>query len=746
MNDLLELKGQFQQRKREGSVGSSNLKKGKFVTIENLLKLKKDLEIVISYWEEDRILDDPLVSVYYNDVIAKSNRIRGFLSKGSTKAESTIVGAKFAKYKYEKTRKHIITHCVKKEVIVESIQRIEKSVIVLETFFNGVMTSEILEKINDKKKTIKYDESIICRSHFTNIIVDTSHIEKFGVELDDEDNFNEDAIITIYNTGVSTIELMQRININMLSVKTLDDTTLLLSPEQYKQLKREAPYLIAMAVSDLSDFVFENDLSEKKSEFIIADPENEPVIGVIDTMFDENVYFSKWVEFVNTLGEGFSLEDKDYEHGTKVTSIIVDGHSINPALDDGCGNFRVRHFGVAKCGKFSSFTILRKIKEIVEGNKDIKVWNLSLGSALEISPNFISPEAAILDQIQFENDVIFVIAGTNKISNTKKSQKIGAPADSINSLVVNSVDFNGNPASYSREGLVLSFFNKPDVCYYGGDGSTGIRTCTSLGEYMSFGTSYAAPWITRKIAYLIHIMGLSRETAKALIIDSSADWNTTDNLSIVKGFGIVPIKIGDIVKSNNDEIRFIISGVSEKYDTYNFNLPVPIHMGKQPFIAKATLCYFPKCSRNQGVDYTNTELDIHFGRLNGKEIKTVNDNRQSDKGIVYHLYEGNARKLYRKWDNVLHICEKVKSRVVPKKVYDNGLWGLSIKTKERLEGKDGIGLRFGIVVTLKEINGVNRIEDFIHQCSFRGWLVNRINVDNRIDLYNIAEEEIVFNE
>ena len=35
------------------------------------------------------------------------------------------------------------------------------------------------------------------------------------------------------------------------------------------------------------------------------------------------------------------------------------------------------------------------------------------------------------------------------------------------------------------------------------------------------GTSFAAPWISTKLAYLIHVMGLSREVAKALLIGSS---------------------------------------------------------------------------------------------------------------------------------------------------------------------------------------------------------------------------------
>ena len=72
------------------------------------------------------------------------------------------------------------------------------------------------------------------------------------------------------------------------------------------------------------------------------------------------------------------------------------------------------------------------------------------------------------------------------------------------------------------------------------------------------------------------------------------------------------------------------------------------------------------------------------------------------------------------------------------------MWGMSIKTKERLNPRDGEGIRFGVVVTLKEINGVNRIEDFIQQCSLRGWIINRVNVENQIDIYQTAEEDIHF--
>ena len=208
-------------------------------------------------------------------------------------------------------------------------------------------------------------------------------------------------------------------------------------------------------------------------------------------------------------------------------------------------------------GRFSSFTILKLIRAIVTENRDIKVWNLSLGSAMEINQNFISPEGAELDRIQSENDVIFVVAGTNKGPNTKGPYRIGAPADSLNSLVVNAVDFNMQPASYSRVGPVLSFFHKPDISYFGGDASEKIAVCEPLGKAYVSGTSYATPWIARKMAYLIHIMRLSREVAKALIIDSAAGWKRKNDDSFLIGYGVVPKRIEDIVHSENDEIRFI---------------------------------------------------------------------------------------------------------------------------------------------------------------------------------------------
>lgn len=739
MNSLLQLKGKFEQVKGKNKPGAPNLPKGTSVKIEQLESLLYDLNQLKIFWESDKLLSGALVNVIYTTVVAKSNRAKGLFSKGSLKANKSIVGAKFIG---NEKKQHVITHYVSMDILNYSIKKINTCITKVKGEYDGIITNEDIERIN--KKQVQYNDKLIAKTNFLNIIVDAHYIETLAIP-DERENIKENSIVTIYKTDEKTAVLMDKLGIRILPTRIIDETTMLLTPEQLELLKDKAPYLISMAVSDLSTLTREDFFTTEDDILKISKPSNEPTIGVIDTMFDKRVYFSEWVEFKNMLSPEIELTTEDYFHGTSVSSIVVDGPAINPRLDDGCGKFRVRHFGVATARNFSSFTVLRAIKEIIASNKDIKVWNLSLGSILEINPNFISAEAAILDRIQYENDVIFVVAGTNKSAGDTTVKAIGAPADSINSIVVNSVNFNNEPATYSRVGPVLSFFTKPDVSYYGGDEKEYIKVCAPLGEVAIKGTSFAAPWIARKMSYLIDVMGLSKEIAKALLIDSASGWDKNSNSSNLLGYGVVPIEIGDVINSATDEIRFVISGVSEAYNTYNYNLPVPVDKDKHPFIAKATLCYFPCCERNQGVDYTNTEFDISFGRLKGNAIKPIDNNVQSSDDVHY-LKEESARSLFRKWDNIKQVREVIKNKTRAKKVYETGLWGIGIRTKERLEEKYGDGLKFGLVITLKEINGVNRIDEFIQQCSLRGWLVNRIDVDNRINIYNLAEEEIEFDD
>lgn len=744
MNNVLELKGKrFVQASKKPGGGSIAMNSQVIVTSQHLQNLAVKLNRIYDFWlQESRPFSGTLVSVHYNKIVAKSNRIAG-LFKGD-KSNYSIVGAKF---NTEKT-KHIITYYFSLNDISKSISLLHEVETIINSFFKNGITKSILDNSIGFDK-IYFKKHSFSLTTFKQIIADVSYIDNFEIEMASQ-QFKE-SIITLYDTGVDTKELFKNIGIDILSSRILDRRTVYLDENQSKILFQKASYLVSMETVNFSNLSPEDFIDEYQSELVhIPSPTIEPTIGVIDTLFDTSVYFSEWVEYHDLIDEAISKTNKDYQHGTAVSSIIVDGPKLNPWLNDGCGRFKVRHFGVAVGAQFSSFTIIKKIKNIIAENRDIKVWNISLGSNEEINDNFISAEAAVLDQIQFENDVIFVVAGTNKPNNNV--ERIGSPADSINSMVVNAVTANGLSTKYSRKGLALSFFAKPDVSYYGGSEEKYIQVCEPLGTANVAGTSYAAPWISRKLSYLIDILGLNREIAKAMIIDSARGWDDNPSPEQVSlyGHGVVPIHIKDIVHSKDDEIRFVVTDISEKWNTYNYYFPVPLKDNKYPYLARATMCYFPVCDRTQGVDYTNTELNLHFGRIkdNGS-LNEINQDKQNSNDVLGEamtfILEGEARKMFRKWDNVKYVAESVKDKNSPKKSYTNKNWGMEIKTNNRLDPIDGIGLRFGVVVTLKEIYGVNRIDEFIKNCTLNGWLVNKIDINNRVDIHEKVNEEIELN-
>lgn len=751
MNPTLRVKLSFDSKSNPQTVGPRNLRAKSETTDEKIRTLIEDLKAVLRYYEAmPRLLSGVLVDVEYNDIIAKSNRLQRLLKPKSKSVNDTVVGARFSDAP-EGEENHIITHYVSVGTIERTIQELEATREVLCEKLGGRATPENFNSTLEHK--VSFKGCFSSETAFRNLIVDCSVVEHFSVpsikSAVDRDSF----LVTFFQTEIRLENLLEKLGIDQRKYRYdfYGEDTISVTKSLFEILNEKVPYLISMVSSDLSRIELNDanaNFGEEKMD--IPKPDGEPVIGVIDTLFDESVYFANWVENKDYLdyGEELSAKEADREHGTQVTSIIVDGPTLNPDLNDGCGRFRVRHFGVC-VNRISVPRLIRKVKEIVLQNPDIHVWNLSLGTEEEVSKNFISYDAAILDELQSDKNIIFVISGTNDNRDEKVGRlKIGSPADSLNSLVVNSVRRNGKPASYSRKGNVLSFFNKPDVSYYGGDFDERIVAYTSKkrGKEFVYGTSFAAPWISRKLSFLIDKVGLPKEVAKALIIDSAASWEYKKlprELKEVIGYGVVPIKINEILRSKDDEIKLTIYGTSSSYRMTNYGIPVPKEEGKFPFVARAVLCYFPECSRRQGVDYTNRELSLKFGRIDDKnKINDINENKQDD-GDSY-ITERTSRKEFRKWENT-KLISKILGRNKPLKSYGDRLWGIAITSKERLRTKMEKEMNFGLVITLKEINGVNRFQKFVTACRMRGLIVNELNLEQQVELYNQSREEIILN-
>ena len=753
MHDLIQLRGELKSRKNPSIPKGPKFPDNVRISSEMVVGVMSQLQDVLEYFTADRRLGGAMVSVHYGRIVPKSGRIQALLT-GDVSASESIRGSCFIRRKDDNGNEfiaHVFTHFVTCDVIRGSIELLNRVKEIIDVEFSGVVEATQIQSVREGCLESRYPR---FRTKFLMVLNDILIVDRIEVAYNQIIS-DQTALVSLYRTGLPPIELLERYGITVKPESVLDDVIVQLDVKQLNRLNSEAPYLVSMSVHDLCEIPPER-TSDSLEPFTfpeIPEPGNEPIIGVIDTLFDEDVYFSSWVKTESRLPESIPISVKDKWHGTEVCSIIVDGPALNPELDDGCGRFRVRHFGVTTSGRFSSFEIIRQIRQIVAENQDIHVWNLSLGSVMEINKNFISPQAAALDEIQRLYDVIFVVAGTNvpKEFEGRKDMLLGAPADSLNSLVVNAVDMKGNPASYTRIGPVLSFFYKPDICYYGGDGDekgSGMCVYNGYRKVYADGTSFAAPWVARKMAYLVEVMHIKREIAKALIIDAAVGWGfPTRDQMLRKGYGLVPKSIRDIVECRDDEIRFVISATAEEWETYNYHLPVPVVNGKHPYFARATLAYFPSCDRNQGVDYTITEMDAYIGPITEKDgkpkVKTINNNKQCDEEAP-GTFEETARRLFRKWDNVKHIAEELKPRAKPRKAGMSQMWGVRIVTKDRRTNGSRDKLAFGLVVTLREMKGVDRFDTFVQACESKGWFVDCISISNQLDIFNQAEAEIEF--
>ena len=750
MNDLLSLGKGIRHRGRPVDQGGGiSMAASDSLTASQVRAFLSDLTIVLKSWPTDALVKDILVDVSYDTIVSKTNRMKFILKEPRIDTIHGIVGARYELNEVGQPH-HVLTYYSTRTAIQGAVENLE----VIANFLEDNFGSEAFRKsdFSEIGKRLAPPHGL-SKSRFQQLIHDCIHVSSAAIPHF-EQTVTEESLVTIFPTEVSAGALVSALSLEDARRLVVDDTTLLLGPTQLEDLSKKAPYLVTMTVKDRFDVDDMDDDWAETAPFTVPRPGAEPTIGVIDTLFDRNSPLASWVDYRPMISEDLPVFSSDYEHGTRVTSLIVAGHVLNPELDDGCGWFQVRHFGVAQTVGNSVSGLLRVIRRIVEENPDIAVWNLSLGRIEEISPNVISPLAACLDELQNEKEILFVVAGTNDYTYSRR-RRIGAPADSINSLVVNSARLDGTPASYSRRGPVLSFFTKPDVCAVGGDAGELVKVLDTYGVISERGTSLAAPWIARKAAYLINIAHLPRDVAKALIIDSALSWDADAlkrGVTAELGYGVVPQRIEKILQAGNDEIRFYLSSKATSYETYTHGIPVPLLKEEYPYVARAVLSYAPACDKRQGVDYTNTELSLSFGRQEHKEnkkgVKRTTIRSISDKFTSapneFVPFEEAVRKYRRKWDNIKIHAESFKGSRPKKKLSDTGYWGISVKKTERLDDNSGSNLPFGIVVTLKSLDGRNRIEDFIQQSIRLGWDVREIKIEEKIRISLESQQEIAF--
>lgn len=372
--------------------------------------------------------------------------------------------------------------------------------------------------------------------------------------------------------------------------------------------------------------------------------ENYPVVGVLDTGIADNAYLQDW----KTRDSFTSYPDqyKDRAHGTFVSGIIEYGDELNGSsytMLPGVQLFDATVYPDEKKQAIYVDDLVEHIREAVERNNHIKVWNLSLGTNSEASLDDFSDFGMALDNIQDENQVLIIKSAGNCMNFARQLPKsrIAQSADSVRSIVVGSLAHEKGPNDYAEIDAPSPFTRigpgpgsivKPDLVFYGGNAGvvsgkavgTGVKSFAPNGDVVKdAGTSFSTPWVTRMAAELTHLVNEQFDPLliRALLIHNAkypanCAMTMADKVTQM-GFGM-PSSVQEMLYNSEDEITLILRDTLDKgsfIEMFDFPFPESLIDEDGNFIGQiiATLVTKSLLDDKQAGEYCQSNIDILFG-------------------------------------------------------------------------------------------------------------------------------------
>ena len=297
MNPLSQVKLRFTGERNPQKPGARNFRVGDMTTTKTIDRLIESLNAVLRFYRNNtRVTKNMMVDIRYNDIIAKSNRVRELLKPLGNSTNETVVGVRFS-VAVEGEENHIITHYVDEETIKKTIDELKIAKFFLNDRLGGMATKNNFDEPNSG---IDYEGYKLSKTKLRDIIIDCSVVESFDIPhisvIPDKDNI----LITFYKSELSLSLLLEKLRIDdtRFPYTEYGDDTISVSKELFVIINQKIPYMISMISTDLSTITIDKIIQKKSQRSIeIPMPENEPIIGVIDTLFDESVYFNKFIVF-----------------------------------------------------------------------------------------------------------------------------------------------------------------------------------------------------------------------------------------------------------------------------------------------------------------------------------------------------------------------------------------------------------------------------------------------------------------
>ena len=384
-----------------------------------------------------------------------------------------------------------------------------------------------------------------------------------------------------------------------------------------------------------------------------------PVVGVLDTGIADNSYLKSW-KTANSF-TCYPDEYKDFSHGSFVSGIIEYGDELNGSsytMLPGVKLFEAAVYPDTRKQDIYVDDLVEHIREAVERNSYIKIWNLSLGTSDEASLDDFSEFGMALDNIQDENQVLIIKSAGNCTNFARQLPKsrIAQSADSVRSVVVGALAHAKGPNDYAEIDAPSPFTRigpgpgsivKPDLVFYGGNAGicgsrltiTGMKSFAPNGDIVEdVGTSFSTPWVTRMAAELTHLLHEEFDPLliRALLIHNAkypanCAMTMADKVKQM-GFGM-PSSVQDMLYNSEDEITLILRDTLDKgsfIEMFDFPFPESLIDEDGNFIGQIIVTLVTKSwlDDKQAGEYCQSNIDILFGTY-----ETETDRDTSKKGI-----------------------------------------------------------------------------------------------------------------
>ena len=501
-----------------------------------------------------------------------------------------------------------------------------------------------------------------------------------------------------------------------------------------------------------------------------------PLVAVVDSGITDAVScLNSWVSHRrSTVATGY----RNVTHGTFVGGLIVYGDRLNPSLEDvssdPCGlvDIQVMPNDNPDHGDtdflFEPEFLIALENALREHADTCKVWNISLGTNEVCTEDEFSPLAVELDDLQERYSVTFVLAAGNytlppllsypRSGDEVHRGRITPPADSVVGVTVGAIshvsyrgtpDPNENEASpFSRHGPGPNQIIKPDLVHYGGTCTrdvsqrSGIRSITESGIGENFGTSFAAPLVSRTLAQIYHKVFPTPDPvlARALLIHHARDprsrGRVPDGEEDCLGFGR-PAPPPYCLKCSPHEMTLIFSdvlvpGLYSEWD--NFPYPRSLSRNGRYFGHVAmTVAFAPVRGARWGIEYCETHIEAKLGTYTLKPDKKTGGMKEKFASLVPpehknpgSLYEETQVRELRKWAPV---------RTYFGDLGEKGAAGIRWRLKVRLLSRHDQELDrapaeqpFVLILTISDPNCTAPVYDEMVQEIRTRWQVENLNL------------------